>query len=46
MYNKMAREWDLVSSNEIIFSTGNFNKHVGKYVENFEGVYGGKEVLH
>ena len=40
-YDKMGSEWDLGSSSEIIVSLGDFNKHVGKYAEGFEGVHGG-----
>ena len=39
-YDEMASEWDLGSSSEIIVSLGDFNKHVGKYTEDFEGVHG------
>ena len=40
-YDEMGSEWDLRSSSEIIVSLGDFNKHVGKYAEGFEGVHGG-----
>ena len=39
-YDKMASEWDLVSSSEIIVSLGDFNGHLGKCAEGFEGVHG------
>ena len=39
-YDKMASEWDLGSSSEIIVSLGDFNGHVGKCAEGFEGVHG------
>ena len=42
-YDEMGSEWDLGSSSEIIVSLGDFNGHVGKYAEGFEGVHGGKE---
>ena len=35
----MASEWDLESSSEIIVSLGDFNGHVGKCAEGFEGVH-------
>ena len=38
-YDEMGSEWDLGSSSEIIFSLGDFNEHVGKYAEGFEGVH-------
>ena len=40
-YNKMASEWDLGSSREIIVSLWDFNGHVGKCAEGFEGAHGG-----
>ena len=40
--DQMGSEWDLRSSSEIILSLGNFNGHVGKCAEGFEGVHGGK----
>ena len=40
-YDVMGSEWDLRSSNEIIVSLQNFNGHVGKCAEGFEGVHGG-----
>ena len=33
-------EWDLGSSSEIIVSFGDFNGHVGKCAEGFEGLHG------
>ena len=43
-YDEMASEWDLGSSSEIIFSLGDFNGHVGKFAEGFEGVHGGNGI--
>ena len=43
-YDEMGSEWDLVSSSKIIVSLGDFNGHVGKYAEDFEGVHGGNGV--
>ena len=40
-YDEMENEWDLGSSSKIIVSLGDFNKHVGKCAEGFEGVHGG-----
>ena len=40
----MGSEWDLGSSSEIIVSLGDFNGHVGKYAEGFEGVHRGNGV--
>ena len=43
-YDEMGSEWDLGSSSEIIVSLGDFNGHVGKYAEGFEGVHGANGV--
>ena len=40
-YDEMGSKWDLGSSSEIIVSLGDFNGHVGKYAEGFEGIHGG-----
>ena len=40
----MGSEWDLGSCSEIIVSLGDFNGHVGKCAEGFEGVHGGNGV--
>ena len=42
--DEMGSEWELGSSSEIIVSLGNFNGHVGKYAEGFEGVHRGNGV--
>ena len=39
-YDEMASECHLGSSNEIIVSLGDFNGHVGKCAEGFEGTHG------
>ena len=43
-YDEMGSEWDLGSSSEIIVSLRDFNGHVGKCAEGFEGVHGGNGV--
>ena len=43
-YDEMGSEWDLGSCSEIIVSLGDFNGHVGKCAEGFEGVHGGNGV--
>ena len=40
----MANEWDFGSSSEIIVFVGDFNRHVGKCAEGFEGVHGGNGI--
>ena len=43
-YDKMESEWNLGSSIKIIVSLGDFNGHVGKCAEGFEGVHGGNGI--
>ena len=40
-YDETGSEWNLESSSEIIVSLRDFNGHVGKCAEGFEGVHGG-----
>ena len=37
----MAREWSLANRNKLVLSLGDFNGHVGKWAEGFEGIHGG-----
>ena len=39
--DEMASELDLKKVNELVFGLGDFNGHVGKFVNGFEGVHGG-----
>ena len=43
-YDEMGSKWDLGSSSETIISFGDFNGHVGKYAEGFEGVHMGNGI--
>ena len=43
-YDEMASGWDYGSSSEIIVSLGDFDGHVGKYAEGFEGVHHGNGI--
>ena len=38
-YDETGSKWDLGSSSEVIVSLGNFNRHVEKCAEGFEGVH-------
>ena len=40
-YNDMASEWDLQSPGEVALGMGDFNGHVGRWIDGFEGVHGG-----
>ena len=37
----MAYEFDLQRSGEMVLGLEDFNGHVGKYIDGFEGVHGG-----
>ena len=37
----MASEWDLQNSSEVVLGMGNFNGHVGRQIDGFEGMHGG-----
>ena len=40
-YEEMAREWSMANANEMVLGLGDFNGHVGKCAEGFEGIHGG-----
>ena len=40
-YEEMAREWSVANENELVLGLGDFNDHVGKCEEGFEGIHGG-----
>ena len=40
-YNDMASEWDLQNPGEVVLGLGDFNGHVGRLIDGFEGVHGG-----
>ena len=40
-YNDMASEWDLQSPDEVVHGLGNFNRYVGRWIDDFEGAHGG-----
>ena len=37
----MAYEWDLQRTGEMVLGLGDFNRHVGKYIDGFATVHGG-----
>ncbi|XP_068684483.1 uncharacterized protein [Montipora foliosa] len=43
-YDDLRSEWDLHNMGELVLGMGDFNGHVGKRIEGFEGVYGGNGV--
>ena len=40
-YEKMARRCEVENANEVLSCLGDFNGHIGKEVDGFEGVHGG-----
>ena len=43
-YNDMASEWDLQNPGEVVLDMGDFNRHVGRWIDGFEGVHGGNGI--
>ena len=43
-YDALASEWELQSEGELVLGMGDFNGHVGKWIEGFEGVRGGNGI--
>ena len=39
-YDEMCTEWDLRGNDELVLGMGDFNGHVGKNIDGFEGVHG------
>ena len=39
-YENMAREWSMANANELVLGSLDYNGHVGKCVEGFEGIHG------
>ena len=38
-YNELVHEWDMKGTKELTLGIGDFNDHVGKKVDGFEGVH-------
>ena len=43
-YDDLRSEWDLHSVDELVLGMGDFNGHVGKRIEGYEGVHGGNGI--
>ena len=41
IYAEMAHEWSMANVNEMVLGLGDFNGHVRKCAEGFEGIHGG-----
>ena len=40
-YDDIASEWGLRHPGEVVLHLGDFNRHVGRQIDGFKGVYGG-----
>ena len=43
-YDELASEWDLGGIGEMVIGLGDFNGHVGKRIDGFEGIHGGNGI--
>ena len=43
-YNDMTNEWHFQSAGEVFLDPGDFNGHVGRRIDGFEGVRGGYRI--
>ena len=43
-YDDLGSEWDLHSVGELVLGIGDFNGHLGKQIEGYEGVHGGNGI--
>ena len=43
-YDHLRSEWDLQSVGELVLGMGDFNEHVGKRIEGYEGMHGGNRI--
>jgi len=43
-YDEMAGEWNVGGAKEIVIGLGDFNGHIGKEADGFEGVHGGNGI--
>ena len=40
-YHEISHEWSMGNADEMVLGLGDFNGHVGKYADGFEGIHGG-----
>ena len=38
-YNKLKCEWDMHSADDLVMCLGDFNRHVGRHIDGFDGVH-------
>ena len=43
-YDDLRSEWDLHNVGKLVLDMGDFNGHVSKRIEGYEGVHGGNEI--
>ena len=40
-YDELKGEWDMHSAGDLVMCLGNFTIHIGRHIDEFEGVHGG-----
>ena len=40
-YDGLKCEWDMHSADDLVMCLGDFNGHVGRHIDGFDGVHGG-----
>ena len=40
LYDELKGEWDMHSAGDLVMCLGDFNEHVGRYIDGFDGVHG------
>uniref|UniRef100_A0A0L8IFJ4 Endonuclease/exonuclease/phosphatase domain-containing protein n=1 Tax=Octopus bimaculoides TaxID=37653 RepID=A0A0L8IFJ4_OCTBM len=43
-FDEIVNEWDLHKVDELVLGMGDFNGHVGKWIQGFEGVHRGNRI--
>ena len=44
LYDGLKCEWDMHSAGDVVMSLGEFNGHIGRHIDGFYGVHGGRDV--
>ena len=40
-YDELKCEWDMHSADDLVMCLGNFNGHIGRHIDGFDGMHGG-----
>ena len=41
MYDEQKFEWDMHSADDLVTCLGDFNGHIGRHIDGFDGAHGG-----